>query len=137
VRPERDSRLSDMASRLIAQILLMGGTYVARAFVSAYQQALVNSARQGGPAAAGAARSRGAMALDEASEILGLRKDAGLKDIMSRYERLFEANDPGKGGSLYVQAKIPHAKNVLEKEALARGEKHPPPPQREVPPSSS
>jgi mitochondrial import inner membrane translocase subunit TIM16 len=125
-----------MASRIVAQILVMGGTYVARAFVSAYQQALVNSARQGGPAAAsGAARAaRGVMPVEEAAEVLGVRRDAGLKDILRQYERLFEANDPAKGGSLYIQAKIHNAKTSLEREAMSRGETPAPP--REVPPSS-
>lgn len=122
-----------MAGRIIAQMLMMGGGYIARAFVQAYQQALVNSAR-GGNAAGNAARSlRGRMTSEEASEILGIKKDAGLKDIYKRYDRLFKANDPAKGGSIYVQAKIHNAKQQLEKEAIERGEKPPPPP--EEPPS--
>lgn len=110
----------------------MGGTYVARAFVTAYQQALVNSARQGGAAGANAARTvRGGMTTEEASQILGVRKDAGLKDIAEQYDRLFKANDPAKGGSQYLQAKIYSAKQSMEKEAIARGEKPPPPPPSE------
>jgi mitochondrial import inner membrane translocase subunit TIM16 len=125
-----------MASRIVAQILVMGGTYVARAFVSAYQQALINSARQGGPAAASSAAraARGVMPVEEAAEVLGVRRDTGLKDILGQYERLFKANDPAKGGSLYIQAKIHNAKTSLEREALSRGETPSPP--REVPPSS-
>jgi mitochondrial import inner membrane translocase subunit TIM16 len=125
-----------MASRIVAQILVMGGTYVARAFVSAYQQALINSARQVGPAAANSAAraARGVMPVEEAAEVLGVRRDAGLKDILGQYERLFKANDPSKGGSLYIQAKIHNAKTSLEREALSRGETPSPP--REVPPSS-
>lgn len=118
-----------MAGRVIAQILLMGGGYVARALVQAYQQALVNSAR-GGAAGGAASRSiRGRVSAQEAAEILGVKKDAGLKDIYKRYDRLFKANDPEKGGSIYIQAKIHNAKQQLEKEALARGETPPPPPQ--------
>lgn len=112
----------------------MGGGYIARAFVQAYQQALVNSAR-GGSAAGNAARSiRGRISPEEASEILGIQKNAGLKEIYSRYDRLFKANDPAKGGSIYIQAKIHNAKQQLEKEAIARGEQPPPPPQE--PPAS-
>lgn len=118
-----------MASRVIAQFLLMGGTYVARAFVTAYQQALINSA-QGGAAAAGASRAGRAagMRIEEAAEVLGVSRTAGLKDVYTRYDRLFTANSPEKGGSLYLQAKIHNAKTVLEKEALERGEAPPPPP---------
>lgn len=118
-----------MAGRVIAQILIMGGGYVARAFVQAYQQALVNSARGGGAGGAAARSIRGRISAEEASEILGLKKDAGLKDIYKRYDRLFKANDPVKGGSIYIQAKIHHAKLQLEKDAVARGDVPPPPPQ--------
>lgn len=124
-----------MAGRIIAQILLMGGGYIARAFVQAYQQALVNSARGGGAAGNVARGIRGRISPEEASEILGVHKNAGLKDIYKRYDRLFEANDPAKGGSLYIQAKIHNAKIQMEKEAIARGEQPPPPP--EQPPSSA
>lgn len=117
-----------MAGRVIAQILLMGGGYIARAFVQAYQQALVNGARGATSRGATGRSLRGRMSHEEASEILGLKKDAGLKDIYKRYDRLFESNDPTKGGSIYLQAKIHQAKQQLEKEAIARGEVPPPPP---------
>lgn len=126
-----------MAGRIIAQILLMGGGYIARAFVQAYQQALINSARGGGAAANAARGIRGRISVEEASEILGVRKNAGLKDIYERYDRLFKANDPTNGGSVYIQAKIHNAKMQLEKEAVARGEVPPPPPPPPVQPPLS
>lgn len=129
-----------MASRVIAQLILMGSTYVARAFVTAYQQALINSARQGGTAASGAARVRGArdagMRIEEAAQVLGVRKEAGLKEIQTRYDRMFAANDPKNGGSLYLQAKIYNAMTKLEKEAVLRGEKIPNQPPPPSPPAS-
>jgi hypothetical protein len=72
---------------------------VARALETAYQQALVNSARQGGPAAAsGAARfARGCMPVEEAAEAIGVRRDAGLKVLLDEHERFFEANYAAKG----------------------------------------
>lgn len=123
-----------MAGRIIAQILLGGSVYVARAFVQAYQQALVNSARGGAQGGAAAARLRGRLTAEEASAILGVKKDAGLKDIYTKYDHLFKANDPAKGGSIYLQAKIHNAKMELEKQAVGRGEQPRPPP--ESPPSS-
>lgn len=36
------------------------------------------------------------------------------KEIESRYTRLFDVNDPKKGGSLYIQSKIFRAKERLE-----------------------
>lgn len=89
----------------------------------------MNSARGGGGAAGASRALRGKIGAEEASQILGVTKDAGLKDIYKRYDRLFKANDPSKGGSLYLQAKIHHAKMELEKQAIARGEQPPPPPQ--------
>lgn len=112
-----------MASRVIAQMILMGAGYLSRAFIQAYQQALVNSARNGGSAATAGARGvRGRIGVQEASDILGVKSDAGLKDIYVKYDKLFTANDPTKGGSLYLQAKIHNAKMELEKAAAARGE---------------
>lgn len=35
------------------------------------------------------------------------------KDIMTRFEKYFESNDPKKGGSFYVQSKIYFAKEEL------------------------
>lgn len=63
------------------------------------------------------------MERSEAAQVLGVEREAGLKDIGQRYGRLFEANDPKKGGSLYLQAKVWAARRVLEEEALKRGER--------------
>ena len=117
-----------MASRLIAQLLVVGGSYVARAFLQAYQQALAQS---GGATsarnAANAARRtiRGKMETMEAKQVLGLERNhaLGLKDIMGKYNHLFKVNDPKKGGSLYLQAKVHEARKALEEEAVGRGEK--------------
>lgn len=112
-----------MASRVVARLLIMGAGYLGRAFVQAYQQALANSARGGGAAGAAAARGAGGrIGAAEASEILGVRPDAGLKDIYHKYDKLFAANNPTKGGSVYLQAKIHHAKMEMERVAVERGE---------------
>lgn len=100
----------------------MGAGILGRAVVQAYQQALANSAR-GGAAAAGGRAARGRISTQEAAEVLGLEESSGLKEIYGKYDKLFNANDAKKGGSIYLQAKIYHAKNALEKEAIARGEK--------------
>lgn len=111
-----------MASRIIAQMLLMGAGMLGRAMVQAYQQAIVNSARSGAGGAAAARSVRGRIGVQEASEVLGVEPNAGLKDIYNKYDKLFAANDPKQGGSLYLQAKIHHAKVELEKAAVERGE---------------
>ena len=43
--------------------------------------------------------------------------------INQRYKRLFEANDPGKGGSFYLQSKVFRSKEVLENEISKTNEK--------------
>ncbi len=35
---------------------------------------------------------------------------------LQRYKKLFEANDPGKGGSFYLQSKVFRSREVLMKE---------------------
>lgn len=37
-----------------------------------------------------------------------------MKEIAARYEKLFTANDPQKGGSFYLQSKIYRARERLE-----------------------
>jgi hypothetical protein len=54
------------------------------------------------------------MTKDEALKILNL-KEADLKpeEIMMQFEKYFEANEPTKGGSFYIQNKIFYAKEFL------------------------
>mmetsp|Transcript_6664 Transcript_6664/g.13535 ORF Transcript_6664/g.13535 Transcript_6664/m.13535 type:complete len:131 (+) Transcript_6664:352-744(+) len=102
--------------RIIAQILVVGGGYVVRAFAEAYRQAAANAGRQGAGAAgrASSVPGRRVMSTDEAAQILNVPRDAGLKQISERYDRMFHANDPAKGGSAYLQAKVKAARYILE-----------------------
>jgi import inner membrane translocase subunit TIM16 len=60
------------------------------------------------------------MTLDEACKILNVKPPAGgqanVEEVLSRYKRLFDANDPQKGGSFYLQSKIVRAKERFERE---------------------
>ncbi len=103
-------------------MILMGAGMLGRAMVLAYRQAIVNSSNAGAAGGAAARSVRGRIGAQEASEILGVDQNAGLKDIYNKYDKLFAANDPKEGGSLYLQAKIHHAKVELEKNAVERGE---------------
>lgn len=42
---------------------------------------------------------------------------------MQRYTKLFDANDPKKGGSFYLQSKIYRAREALETELKDEGKK--------------
>ncbi len=60
------------------------------------------------------------MTLDEACKVLNVKPPAGgqanVQEVLERYQRLFDANDPQKGGSFYLQSKIVRAKERFERE---------------------
>ena len=82
---------------------------------SNYQRAQVKA----GGGSAGASLSSG-MTLDEACRVLNVKPPAGgqanVGEVLDRYKRLFDANDPQKGGSFYLQSKIVRAKERFERE---------------------
>lgn len=60
------------------------------------------------------------MTLDEACRILNVKPpangQANMEEVLERYKRLFDVNDPQKGGSFYLQSKILRAKERFESE---------------------
>jgi len=60
------------------------------------------------------------MTLEEACKILNVKPprsgEANVQEIAERYKRLFDANDPKKGGSFYLQSKIVRAKERLDRD---------------------
>lgn len=123
-----------MAYRLITQVVLIGSRVLGRAFTEAYKQANASSqyARAQAKAGAGAASGRmnlsTGMTLDEAAQILNVprppaansqaaaRADYNIEEVTERFKRLFDANDPQKGGSFYLQSKILRARERIEAE---------------------
>ncbi|WYZ35752.1 hypothetical protein EsH8_X_000399 [Colletotrichum jinshuiense] len=116
-----------MAYRLITQVVFVGTRIVGRSFAAAYKQAQASSeyaraqAKNGGAAAgSGSGNLSSGMTLDEACKILDVEapKDGASNagDVMERFKRLFDANDPKKGGSFYLQSKVLRARERLEKE---------------------
>lgn len=67
------------------------------------------------------------MTLDEACKILNVKPPQGgkadMEDIMARFKKLFDANDPEKGGSFYLQSKILRARERYEAEVRPFQEK--------------
>ena len=54
------------------------------------------------------------MHTDEALKILNIDKEALTSEILElNYKKLYESNDPAKGGSFYLQSKIYRAKEAL------------------------
>ncbi|TYZ58189.1 hypothetical protein PybrP1_003844 [[Pythium] brassicae (nom. inval.)] len=118
--------MSGPIARVIAQVVVMTAGVVSRAFVTAYQQA-VHNAKSGNTAAAmaakPAARAKNVMSREQALEILNFPTAAHPKpdEVAKQFTRYFEANDPAKGGSFYLQSKIFRAKEALEREQAAAG----------------
>ncbi|CZS79936.1 unnamed protein product [Fusarium graminearum] len=113
-----------MAHKFVVTAFLTGSRILGRSFVAAYKQAQAASAYQraqvkAGNTTGGASLSSG-MTLDEACKILNVKPPAGgqanVEEVLSRYKRLFDANDPQKGGSFYLQSKIVRAKERFERE---------------------
>lgn len=102
--------------KFVAQALSVGVAVFSRAFMVAYQQAVAN-AKTGGAQAAQAAKqatSKKLMHKSEALGILNLEEGYTMKKVDSQFNRYFDANEPNKGGSYYLQSKIYRAKEMLE-----------------------
>jgi import inner membrane translocase subunit TIM16 len=99
---------------------------VGRAFAEAWKQAAASSqyqraqARANGGSGSGRASVSSGMTLDEACKILNVKPPqngkADMDEVMERFKRLFDNNDPKKGGSFYLQSKILRARERIEAE---------------------
>lgn len=67
------------------------------------------------------------MSLDEAVKILNVKPPQGartdMEDVMERFKKLFDQNNPEKGGSFYLQSKILRARERIEAEVRPAMEK--------------
>lgn len=87
-----------------------------------YRQAAASqkyaAANQGGKG--GGAFSSSNITMDEACQILnvgpGKMGTIELEAVTERFKRLFDLNDPKKGGSFYLQSKILRARERIERE---------------------
>merc|ERR1712178_204240 len=97
---------SQMAARILAQVLIVGGQVVGRAVLQAYRQALQNGKAGGMTAAV----TRG-MRIEEARQVLNVTETATNEEILKAWERYRTLNAPaeGFGGSPYIQAKLTNA----------------------------
>jgi len=95
-----------------------------RAFADAYSDAVkrtftlscfVVNVEAGGGSIALTANRPAKMTVDEAYKILGIQKGTPREKMAEQFQRQFDANDPEKGGSFYLQAKIYNAKAELVK----------------------
>ncbi|KAK9787157.1 putative Mitochondrial import inner membrane translocase subunit tim-16 [Seiridium cardinale] len=115
-----------MAYRLVTQVIVIGARTFGRAFAQAYKQAQASSNYQRAqakinPNAANARASLSSgMTLDEACKILDVKPPQGgkanMENVMERFKKLFDANNPEKGGSFYLQSKVLRARERIEAE---------------------
>ncbi|KAK4039072.1 Pam16-domain-containing protein [Parachaetomium inaequale] len=122
-----------MAYRYITQVVIVGTRVVGRAFAEAYKQASASSqyqraqAKSGNGSVSGRASLSSGMTLEEACKILNVKPPqagkADMEEVMDRFKRLFDANEPKKGGSFYLQSKILRARERIESEVKPAMEK--------------
>jgi import inner membrane translocase subunit TIM16 len=108
----------------LTTIVLTGSRVFGRAFVEAYKQAAASSKyaaeiKKGNVTGASTYASNG-LTLDEACRILNVKPPQGgeaqMENVMERFKKLFDMNNPEKGGSFYLQSKILRARERLEME---------------------
>ncbi|KAF2233897.1 cochaperone Pam16 [Viridothelium virens] len=112
-----------MAHRIITQVLVTGSRVFGRAFAEAWRQASASqryaAASGSKPGGANTLASSG-LTLDEACRILNVPPpkggDANTQQVAERFKRLFDQNDPKKGGSFYLQSKILRARERIDLE---------------------
>ena len=115
------------AHRIITTLVVTGTRVFGRAFAEAYKQASASSKyaaemKKGNVTGASTYASSG-LTLDEACKILNVKppqaaaaREAQLETVMERFKKLFDINDPEKGGSFYLQSKILRARERIEME---------------------
>ncbi|KAL8925414.1 MAG: hypothetical protein Q9208_003506 [Pyrenodesmia sp. 3 TL-2023] len=115
-----------MAHRFITQAVIVGARVFGRAFAEAYRQASASSKyAQSSIGQSGGSTSKNfastGLTLDEACKILNVKPPQGgqanMEEVAERFKRLFDVNDPTKGGSFYLQSKILRARERIELEA--------------------
>jgi len=110
------------AHRIITQVILTGSRIIGRAFAEAYKQAQA-SQKYAAAASKNPANARSfssGITLEEACKILnvGTPKQGNeySEMVTERFKRLFDMNEPNKGGSFYLQSKILRARERIELE---------------------
>ncbi|OAL43605.1 mitochondrial import inner membrane translocase-like protein subunit tim16 [Pyrenochaeta sp. DS3sAY3a] len=111
-----------MAHRIITQVVFSGARIIGRAVSESYRQAAAAqkyaAANQNGGSSSAFSSSN--ITMDEACKILnvtpGKMGTIEGEAVTERFKRLFDLNDPKKGGSFYLQSKILRARERIERE---------------------
>lgn len=112
----------------MTQVFVTGARVFGRAFAEAYRHAAASQKYQaaGGAGTSANTMSSSGLTLDEACKILNVGPPKGgqanMEAITERFKRLFDLNDPKKGGSFYLQSKILRARERIELEVKEAAE---------------
>lgn len=103
------------------QVLATGTRVFGRAFTEAWRQASATRPPSSSISSSSTLRATAGLTLQEACEILNIKQpkggDVDMELVMDRFKTLFDKNEPGQGGSFYLQSKILRARERLEVEA--------------------
>ena len=115
------------AHRIISQVVFTGARVFGRAFAEAYKQASASQKfAAAGNAQAGNTAASSGLTLDEACRILNVAPPKGgqgsVEKTHEQFKRLFDMNDPKRGGSFYLQSKVLRARERIEMEVRSRAE---------------
>jgi len=108
-------------AKFIAQIVVLGGQIIGKAFAQALKQEFQTGAKQAARATTEGAKkaatnnAAAGISLDEARQILNV-KDLNPEEIQKSYDYLFGINDKKAGGSFYLQSKVFRAKERMDLE---------------------
>ncbi|KAJ4355234.1 mitochondrial import inner membrane translocase subunit TIM16 [Ascochyta clinopodiicola] len=111
-----------MAHRIITQVVFSGARIIGRAVSESYRQAAASQkfAAANAGSGGGSAFASSNITMDEACKILnvapGKMGTIEIEAVTERFKRLFDINDPKKGGSFYLQSKILRARERIERE---------------------
>ncbi|RMX78494.1 hypothetical protein D0868_16465 [Hortaea werneckii] len=116
-----------IAHRIISQVVFTGARVFGRAFAEAYKQASASQKfAAAGNAQAGNTAASSGLTLDEACRILNVAPPKGgqgsVEKTHEQFKRLFDMNDPKRGGSFYLQSKVLRARERIEMEVRSRAE---------------
>lgn len=123
-RPQNVLTTYLQAHRIITQVVFTSTRIFGRAFAEAWRQAAAsqkNAAFQNQTSPGSATRSYAqGISLDEACKILNVAPPKGgkadMEQVMERFKKLYDQNEPKKGGSFYLQSKILRARERIESE---------------------
>ncbi|KAF2473065.1 mitochondrial import inner membrane translocase-like protein subunit tim16 [Lindgomyces ingoldianus] len=110
-----------MAHRIITQVVFSGARIIGRAVTESYRQAAASQKYAAANAKSGnAVFTSSNITMDEACKILNVGPSKmgqiDMEIVTERFKRLFDLNEPKKGGSFYLQSKILRARERIERE---------------------